>query len=50
MVVTKKKTDRQKKTVYQQTKRTKDILDDGIAKHVEGWKLKKSIEKDHNVL
>ena len=34
-------TDKSNKNIY--------ILGDSMVKHVEGWKLKKSIDKDHNV-
>ena len=52
MDVTKKKIDHRKKIVYQPTdKYNKNIyiLGASMVKHVEGWKLKKSIDKNHNV-
>ena len=54
MKVTKKKTssekdslptDKKNKTIYI----LGDSKGDSMVKHVEGWKLKKSIDKDHNV-
>ena len=51
MEVKKKKTDCQKKIVYQQKKKYKSIYipGDSMMKYVEGWKLSKSTGKDHNV-
>ena len=34
-------TDKNNKSIY--------MLGDSMVKHIEGWKLKKSIAKDHNV-
>ena len=51
MEVTKKKTDHQKKDSLPTEKSNKNIyiLGDNMVKHVEGWKLKKSIDKNHNI-
>ena len=49
--VTKKKIDHQKNDRLLTDKNNKSIyiLGDTMVKHVEEWKLKQSIDKDHNV-